>query len=171
MENPRLSYLKEKYPDKEYPASLYKIWTAEEIRQLLEELKQGIDKKIIAQNHDRSIGGINARIEKIAYIMHTQNQLPIEIIGLTGLDELTLLDIIIKKEKRENEASRKSQIKKNKETTISIDSDTNKVKTEIKEMIEMKTELTEMKTEIKKLNNTIKELVEMMKAVYEFDDA
>ena len=164
MNNYRLAQLKEQNPDKEYPSSFYKIWTNEEKQQLLEELEKNIDKNIIAQNHNRSIGGINSRIEKIAFEMHTKNILPIEIMNKTRLDELILLDIIIKKE---NETLRKSQIKKNRETTISIDYDTNKTKNEINEINEIK----EMKNEIKNLNNTIKELVEMMKAVYEFEDS
>ena len=43
-------------------------WTVKEDNQLLEELQQGLHKKIIALNHKRTIGGIRCRIFKLAYL-------------------------------------------------------------------------------------------------------
>jgi len=44
-----------------------KIWTDEEEKQLLEEIDKDMKKNEIAIKHNRTIGGINSRIIKIAY--------------------------------------------------------------------------------------------------------
>ena len=52
--------------DKEYPSNMGQKWSNEEEILLLEELNNNIDIGIIAQKHNRTIGGINSRSKKIA---------------------------------------------------------------------------------------------------------
>ena len=141
--------------DKEYPSNMGQKWTDEEEILLLEELNNNLDIGAIAQEHSRTIGGINSRRREIAYKMHLKNISTEEIINKTKLDYDSIKQTI---EKRQNNNPKKP---------ISIKSEI----TEIKKPISIKSEIAEMKNEIKELKINIKELVEMMKAVYEFEDA
>ena len=141
-----LKMLKSQNPDKEYPSNTGQKWTDDEEILLLEELSKNINIQLIAQCHNRTTGGINARRREIAYKLYKNNNSMDEIILKTKLDRECIRDII---ERRQNNNSKKI--------------------TEIKKPLE--SEIDEMKNDIKELKNTIKELVEMMKAVYEFEDA
>ena len=59
--------------DKEYPSNMGQKWSDEEETLLLEELNNNIDIEIIAQKHNRTIGGINSRRQEIAYKMYLKN--------------------------------------------------------------------------------------------------
>ena len=150
-----LQNLKMKYPDREYPSNVSIKWIEEEENTLLEELNNNIDIEIIAQNHKRTIGGINARRKEIAYNMYIQNYLISEIIEKTKLDEISIKEII---DKRKN----------NKQKDTPKDNSKDKPKDNSKDKLE--SEIIEMKYEIKELKNTITELVEMIKAIYEFEE-
>ena len=150
MESPMLKMLKSQNPDKDYPSNTGQKWTDEEETLLLEELSKNIDIQLIAQWHNRTTGGINARRREIAYKLYSNNNSMEEIILKTKLDE----DQIIETIKR-----RQNNVKKCKSVT------------EIKKPFSIESEIDEMKNDIKELKNTINELVEMMKAVYEFEDA
>ena len=125
-------------------------WTDEEERLLLEELSKNIDIQLIAQCHNRTTGGINARRKEIAYKLYSNNNSMEEIILKTKLDEDQIIETIKKLQ---------NNLKKCKSLT------------EIKKPFSIESEIDEMKNDIKELKNTINELVEMMKAVYEFEDA
>jgi len=150
MESPMLKMLKSQNPDKEYPSNTGQKWTDEEETLLLEELSKNIDIQEIAQCHNRTTGGINARRKEIAYKLYSNNNSMEEIILKTKLNENQIIESI---ERRQN------NVKKCKSVT------------EIKKPFSIKSEIDEMKNEIKELKNTINELVELMKAVYEFEDA
>ena len=128
--------------DKEYPSNVGQKWTDQEEILLLEELDKNININIIAQNHNRMVGGIICRQKEIAYKMYLKNSSIEEIVQKTKLDNESIKQIIERKNKKN------SQIK-----TFSIEN-----------------EITEIKNDVKELKNVIKELVEMMKAVYEFED-
>ena len=147
MDSPMLKMLKSQNPDKEYPSNIGLKWFEDEETILLEELKKNTDIEIIAQNHNRTIGGINSRRKEIAYKMYLKNISIEEIIEKTKLDEECIKQTI---DKRKNYNS-------------------NKI-TETKKPISLETEIAEIKNDIKELKNTIKEMIEMMKAVYEFED-
>lgn len=150
MESPMLKMLKSKNPDKEYPSNTGQKWTDEEEILLLEELSKNIDIQLIAQYHNRTTGGINARRREIAYKLYNNNNSMEEIILKTKLDEDQIIETI--KKLQNNPKKCKSVI-------------------EIKKPFSIESEIGEIKNDIKELKNTIKELVEMMKAVYEFEDA
>ena len=145
-----LKILKSKNPDKEYPSNTGQKWTDEEEILLLEELSKNIDIQLIAQYHNRTTGGINARRREIAYKLYNNNNSMEEIILKTKLDEDQIIETIKK-------------LQNNPKKCKSV--------TEIKNPFSIENEIDEMKNDIKELKIIIKELVEMMKAVYEFEDA
>jgi len=136
-------------PEKEYPSNMGQKWTDEEETLLLEELSKNIDIQSIAQCHNRTTGGINARRRAIAYKLYINNNSMEDIILKTKLHEDQIIETIKKQQNNPKKCKSVTEIK----TPFSIES-----------------EIAEMKNDIKELKNTIKELVEMMKAVYEFED-
>jgi len=144
--------LKTKNPDTDYPTNMGQKWTDEEENTLLQELDKNINIEIIAQTHNRTIGGIRGRQRTIAYNMYVKNVSIEEIIRKTKLDKELIMETITRKE--------------NQQKKVKI---TQEPKIETKK-VSLENEIIEMRSEIKELKNTIKELVEMMKAVYEFED-
>ena len=149
MESSMLQWLKTKYSDKEYPSNLGQKWSDEEEILLLEELSKNIDIQLIAQSHNRTIGGINARRKQIVYKLYSNNISIEEIILKTKLEKDQIIEII---KRRQNNPTKSKVI-------------------EIKKLFSIESEIDELKNDIKEVKNTLKELVEMMKAVYEFEDA
>ena len=147
MESNMLIILKSQNPEKEYPSNIGQKWFDDEEALLLEELKQNIDITKIAQNHNRTMGGINSRRKEIAYKMYLKNMPMEEIVENTKLDEGSIKQTI---ENRKNYSLKKT--------------------TETKKPFSLVTEITEIKKEITEIKNTIQELVEMLKAVYDFED-
>ena len=144
--------------DKEYPSNMGQKWSDAEEILLLEELNNNIDIEIIAQNHNRTIGGINSRRREIAYKMYLKNVSIEEIIRQTKLDNYSIEETI---KKRQNNNSNKLKTKEIDNVFISINK---------KDYIELTNDVKNMKNDIKQIKNTLGELVEMMKAVYEFED-
>lgn len=97
-----LKSIKEKYPDKDYPARLGQRWTDLEDQNLLNELDNNLDINVIANNHKRTIGGINARINEIAYKMYKSNVNIHEIIKITKLNNEEIDEIILRKKQKIN---------------------------------------------------------------------
>ena len=147
-----LKMLKTKNPDTDYPTNMGQKWTDEEENTLLQELDKNINIEIIAQTHNRTIGGIRGRQRTIAYNMYVKKVSIEEIIRKTKLDKEQIMETITRKE--------------NPQKKVKI---TQEPKIEPKK-VSLENEIIEMRSEIKELKNTIKELVEMMKAVYEFED-
>ena len=144
--------------DKEYPSNMGQKWNDEEEELLLQELNDNIDIEIIAQKHNRTIGGINSRRREIAYKMYLKNVSINEIIRQTKLDNNSIEETI---KKRQNNNSKKIKTKEVDNVFISINKN---------DYRELQNDVKIMKNEIKDLKNNIKELIEMMKAVYEFED-
>lgn len=144
--------------DKEYPSNMGQKWNDEEEALLLQELNDNIDIEIIAQKHNRTIGGINSRRREIAYKMYLKNVSINEIIRQTKLDNNSIEETI---NKRQNNNSKKIKTKEVDNVFISINKN---------DYIELQNDVKIMKNDIKQIKNTLGELVEMMKAVYEFED-
>ena len=156
MDSPMLKMLKTKNPDTDYPTNMGQKWTDEEENTLLQELDKNINIEIIAQTHNRTIGGIRGRQRTIAYNMYVKKVSIEEIIRKTKLDKEQIMETITRKENPQK------KVKITQEPKIEPKIEPKKVSLE--------NEIIEMRSEIKELKNTIKELVEMMKAVYEFED-
>ena len=146
--------------DKEYPSNMGQKWTDEEEVLLLEELYNNIDIGIIAQKHNRTIGGIESRRREIAYKMYLKKLTTEEIIKKTKLDYDSIKQTIEKKQKNNSNNSKK-QNKEIDNVLISINKN---------DYLELQNDVKKMKNDIKEIKNTLGELVEMMKAVYEFED-
>ena len=103
--------------DKEYPSNMGQKWSDEEEKLLLQELNDNIDIEIIAQKHNRTIGGINSRRREIAYKMYLKNVSIEEIIRQTKLDNYSIEETI---KKRQNNNSKKIKTKEVDNVFISI---------------------------------------------------
>jgi hypothetical protein len=148
--------------DKEYPSNMGQKWSDEEEILLLQELNDNIDIGIIAQKHNRTIGGINSRRKEIAYKMYLK-QLSIEdIIKQTKLYYTCIEQTI---QKRQNNTSKKIKTKEfdNNDNNVFISINKN-------DYIELQNDIKNMKNDIKQIKNTLGELVEMIKSIYEFED-
>ena len=148
MDSPMLKMLKTKNLDTDYPTNMGQKWTDEEENTLLQELDKNINIEIIAQTHNRTIGGIRGRQRNIAYNMYVKNVSIEEIVKKTKLDKEQIMETITRKENPPKKVKITQEPKK----------------------VSLENEIIEMRSDIKELKNTIKELVEMMKAVYEFED-
>jgi hypothetical protein len=155
MESRMLHRLQSKNPDKEYPSNLGQKWTDEEEQLLLEQLAENMEIDLIAQTHNRTKGGINARRKEIAYILYCNNHSMEEIIMKTKLDE----DQIVKTINMRN-APKTSQSPKKVKDVITITA---------ANPVSIENELDEIKRDVKELKHIINDLVEMIKAVYEFE--
>ena len=144
--------------DREYPSNMGQKWSDEEEILLLEELNNNIDIEIIAQKHNRTIGGINSRRREIAYKMYLKNVSIEEIIKQTKLDNNSIEEII---KKKQNINSKNIKTKEIDNVFISINKN---------DYMELQNDVKNMKNDIKQIKYTLEELVEMMKAVYEFED-
>ena len=145
--------------DKEYPSNMGQKWSNEEETLLLEELNNNLDIGVIAQKHDRTIGGINSRRKEIAYKMHLKNISTEEIIKQTKLDYDSIKQTIEKKQQMEKRQPTEKQTTGKLKTTqidnilISINKN---------DYVNLQNDVKIIKNDIKEIKNTIKVLVEMM---------
>ena len=144
--------------DTEYPSNMGQKWSDEEEILLLEELNNNIDIGIIAQKHNRTIGGINSRRQEIAYKMYVKNVSIEEIIKQTKLDYNCIEQTI---QKKQNKNTKNTKTKEVDNIFISINKN---------DYTELQNDIKNTKNDIKQIKNTLGELVEMLKAVYEFED-
>jgi len=72
-------------------------WTDKEEKKLLKELRKGKSVEDIASEHERSIGGITARINKIVLRFHNEGKNVIDIMNLTGFSESRVEEITNKR--------------------------------------------------------------------------
>lgn len=134
--------------NKNQPKNHGMLWTENEEIKLLEELEQKIDINTIALNHERTTGGINKRLQEIAYKMHLNNITIDEIINKTTLTS----DII-------NETIERKKIIKCKNNNRSSE----------KEIIpELLKEIDALKTKINILNLECNQKIELIKKDTDF---
>lgn len=82
-----------------YPIRMGEKWSDQEDMRLLKSIQEGKDIEIIACEHQRTVGGVNARRHIIATNYYFNNQLSIEqIIKYTGLTRYQIEDAIKKRE-------------------------------------------------------------------------
>ena len=135
---------------REKPSACGKKWTEVEEEQLRNELEIDMNISQIAQNHNRTTGGIKSRIRSMAYAMYL-NKKPIEEIMKTlRITENHLREII---QWRSPEKSEPEPVPAQTEFDI------------------VKTELAELKTEVQTLKKMLKHICTLMESVYEFESA
>lgn len=160
----------------ELPSAHGKKWTELEEQQLLNELEINMDYHAIAENHNRTRGGIRAHIHEMAYRMYTAKQSKEDIMQILQLTSEHLEDIIARRSMKDDKPKKDSLIKINQpvlELVPPLQTEFNILKTEVGQM---RTELTEIKTEIKtfgkefiSLKKSIQQMMIMMKTIYEFE--
>lgn len=116
--------------DKEYPYNMGQKWSDEEEILLLEELNNNIDIEIIAQKHNRTIGGINSRRKEIAYKMYLKNVSIEEIIRQTKLDSNSIEGTIKKRQNKNDYVELQNDVK-------NMKNDIKQIKNTLGELVEM----------------------------------
>ena len=85
-------------PEK-YPAKLGAAWKEEDIKKLLEDVKNKLSHEEMAKKHERSIGGIRARLKDLAADYYFNNELPVDKIQkYTGISLEEIADSISKRQ-------------------------------------------------------------------------
>lgn len=79
------------------PSNIYKLWTIEEENNLLMEMKNNIGIEKIAKIHERSLGGIEARIKKIIINMFVDDKNISQICDELYLTKYQIKNILDKK--------------------------------------------------------------------------
>jgi hypothetical protein len=81
------------------PSRCGKAWSSEEIQQLLKEVRRKETHNQIASTHERTVGGIRARLKGLAADYYFNDNRPLEeIMKFTGLDSETISDAISKRQ-------------------------------------------------------------------------
>lgn len=150
-----------------YPSNRGHKWTEAEESLLLEELNSGLSLDVIADFHNRTLGGISSRCGEIAYKMYLKDIPVEEIINQTKLDEDAIKQVIERKDYRKTKKSENKE-KKGKSNEDNNVMENNGNPTE-KEISKMKKEIGDIKNDIKDLKKTIADLVETLKISYKFD--
>ena len=145
MASPMLKMLKQQNPDKTYPSNTGQKWTEDEEIRLLEELNKNMDIITIAEIHNRTPGGINARRKEIAYKMYLQGITMEKIIKKTKLDKSQISDTITR---RENQS---------------------KIEKVIEPINTQSSEITELKNEIIGLKKDVREMLRLIHELYDFE--
>jgi len=169
--------IKSKNPDLDLPSAFGKKWTELEEQQLLNELEINMDCHALAENHNRTPGGIRSHIYDMAYRMHSNKIPKEEIMEKMRLTPAHLEDIIkrrsMKDEHKQNKEKTEPIVKVKPVLEDPLQTEFNILKTEVGQM---RTELTEIKTEIKtfrkefvSLKKSIQQMMIMMKTIYEFE--
>ncbi len=154
-----------------YPSNRGHKWTEAEESLLLEELNSGLSLDVIADFHNRTLGGISSRCGEIAYKMYLKDIPVEEIINQTKLDEDAIKQVIERKDYRKTKKSENKEKKEKKEKAKEDNNvmDNKKVNNVDREISKMKKEISEMKNDIKDLKKTIADLVETLEISYKFD--
>ena len=82
-----------------YPTRMGKPWKEEEVNRLLESIQKNTSIELIAATHERTVGGIQAELRKLAVIYFNQKRPIKDIVRLTGLTEEQVEDAVLKRSK------------------------------------------------------------------------
>jgi hypothetical protein len=95
-----------------YPVRMGKTWYNEEVVQLLTSIRNKKSMNEIATEHERTLGGIGAKLRGLAADYYLNDKKPIsEIIQLTGLERDVIIDSIEKREYRAELKDKKKEFK------------------------------------------------------------
>lgn len=129
-----------------YPANHGKVWTDKETSQLLISIQEKKSITLIANEHKRTVGGINERKKQLAFNYWLDKKTIDDIIILTGLTKEDIEDTI-KRRSAKIEAKIKEKNIISNETVIS------------------RIEPVKKKFVIKKESDNIKEIIELLKDI------
>lgn len=139
---------------KKYPINTGKKWSDAENKLLFEEFRKGIDIHTIAKNHNRTIGGITARIGRIICNM---------VVNKKSMEEIINKETAIynKKKPKQNENKIYLIEKEILEINNNITNLTNTIKTIIK-ISKIEKEILEIKNNINDMTNTMNAVVRII---------
>lgn len=123
-----------------YPARLGQPWRDTEALKLLTSIQKKKSIETIAMEHERTVGGIRAQINRMAVDYHFNDQRPMEEIQkYTGLTKEAIEDAIRRQEVRNSIAEQKKQSNKkvSSNNTTFASSDNKKDEPTMKEMFSM----------------------------------
>lgn len=163
---PCYTKMNQENPDK-YPGRMGQPWKPEEVDKLLTSIREKKSLEDIAKDHQRTEGGINAELRKLAYEYHIKSKKQMEEISvLTGLSEKDIRDTITRRDAiQEKKQSLKGEYDTNK---LIPEKTPTKIEPTPPDLTKQIAHLTSEMAEMKK---DIKELLACMKAAYEFEDA
>jgi len=103
-----------------YPARLGQPWKEEEVIKLLKSIQKKKSIEEIAKEHDRTVGGINSHIQKIAVDYHFNDKRSIEEIQkFTGLTK-EQIEYAIKRHELKDAAKKSAESKVKKEKPLTM---------------------------------------------------
>lgn len=177
-----LKMLKMQHPDKQYPANMGQKWTNEEEKTMLNELKNNIPINEIAHLHGRTIGGINARRNDVAYKLYSDGVSVSEIMTQTKLTHNEIMETITKRKTKTikshtpqtplplvtNETNEINEINEINfideiNETINVIKSTHKPAKKTVSNETLQKDITTIKNDITDIKNTIHKILEMMK--------
>jgi hypothetical protein len=137
-------------PEK-YPARMGQPWTEEEIAKLAAEVAEKKTFETIANEHQRTVGGVVAYLKNMAYHNHKAGKTVEEIVEMTGLNEKQIFKAI---EKRETPLSEKKVRKAEKAAAVAaaVTSSSNSA------------ELEALKSDVSELKQNMKDILALLKA-------
>jgi len=153
-----------------YPARMGKAWAEEEVSQLLSLVRKKKTIEEIASEHERTTGGINAKLKDISADYWFNNKLPIEKIQkFTGLSEETIKDAIERRSFVQKIKERKKDLKEYAKMPNQLEAYTESLSGEKSEIAELKNEIQQLKKEIQDMKNDTKEVLSLIHAIYEVE--
>ena len=188
-----LKMVQASHPDIDLPSGFGKKWTDIEEQQLLNELEIQMDLEAIAQNHNRTAGGIQSRINGIIYQMYIDGKPINDIMKQLNKTEEECNAIISHQTTKDKNKQRRSEMKKMKKTEQSesllsslpsevdygtaefdvVKIELTSVKTELAsvktDLTSVKTELTIIKTEVRSLTKMMKHLTMILESIYDIE--
>ena len=160
--------------DAKYAKRMGQPWKKDEIEKLLDSIQLKKTIETIANEHERTVGGINSYIRKIALDYHYNDNMPIEMIqNVTGLTKDEIEFSIMKHTKmaknkiEKKNAETKETIAKNNadiQYQLILNNLTKPVKSESSEILQLK-------KDVKEIKETVNKILEMMNMVYEFESS
>jgi len=140
----------------QYPTRLGQPWKEDEFVRLLTSIQKKKTVEEIAKEHDRTVGGINSYIRKLAVDYHFNDKRPMEDIQrFTGLTKEQIEDAIKKHELKETIKRSNEKLKEVTGSSETIPKKKKPTEKEIPTMLEVVTILKDIQTKL----NTILEKV------------
>ena len=182
-----LKMVQASHPDIDLPSGFGKKWTDIEEQQLLNELEIQMDLEAIAQNHNRTAGGIQSRINGIIYQMYIDGKPINDIMKQLNKTEEECNAIISHQTTKDKNKQRRYKMKKTEQSEsllpsevdhgmtelTSVKTELTSVKTELTsvktELASVKTDLTIIKTEVRSLTKMMKHLTMILESIYDIE--
>jgi hypothetical protein len=95
----------------QHPAKRGKPWLDDEILQLLQNVRKKKTVEEIAEQHQRTVGGITSRLRELAALYHDEGRPMEDIIRFTGLTEEVINDSVARRKIAEEIQKKRAETK------------------------------------------------------------